>query len=130
MKGKNDYKEPNHKERIEDCQLLAGWTDLASEYRAIPVVRKGGNISLSLYISCAGWDTKQLMAFAVITYLHLPRHSHLDPSPTAHFLLSSRNTHAILARRSNDEALRLHLSLSVTDFLRIRPTLLHFTSES
>lgn len=107
-------REPNPKERIEQSKLLAGQTDWASECRAIPVVRKGGNISLSLHISCAGWDTKQLMAFAAITYLHLPLHSHLDPSPTEHFLLSSWNTHAILTHHSNDEALLLHLSLALS----------------
>lgn len=65
--------------------MLAGQADGASERGEVPVVRKGGNISLSLHISCAGWDREQLMAFPVITYLHLPLHSHLDPSPTEHF---------------------------------------------
>ncbi len=51
------------------------------------------------------------MAFAVISYLHLPLHSHLDPSPTEHFLLSSWNTHAILIQQNHDEALLLHLFL-------------------
>lgn len=125
-------REPNPKERIEQSKLLAGQTDWASECRAIPVVRKGGNISLSLHISCAGWDTKQLMAFAAITYLHLPLHSHLDPSPTEHFLLSSWNTHAILTHHSNDEAL-LSPPLSrplFNLFPHIHPALLHFTSEA
>lgn len=116
MKGKykretSDFKETNQKEIIEVSKLLAGQTDWASEVRVIPVVRKGGNISLSLHISCVGRDTTQLMAFSVISYLYLPLHSHLDPSPTEHFLLSSWNTHPILTHHSNDEALPLHLSL-------------------
>lgn len=70
------------------------------------------------------------MAFAVISYLHLPLHSHLDPSPTEHFLLSSWNTHTILTQHSHDGALCLSTSFSLTYSLHIRPTLLLFTHES
>lgn len=93
--------------------MLAGQRDWASERWALAVMREGGNISLSLLISCTGWDTQQLMAFAVISYQSLPLHSHLDLSrtPPAFFAVqagrecsSSRNTHAILTHRSDDEA--------------------------
>lgn len=70
-------------------------------------MKEGGNIWLSLLISCTGWDTQQLMAFATISYQSLPLRPHLDLSrtPPAFFAQpSSRNTHAILTHRSDDEA--------------------------
>lgn len=111
--------------------MAAGQTDWACECRAGPVVRKGENTSLSLHISHASRDREELMAFPVIPYLHLLLHSHLDLSPTEHFLLSSWNTHAILTHQSNDEALLFHLSFSLFDLFPLdNPTLLRLTFEA
>lgn len=71
---------------------MAGRSDGASECRAIAVMKEGGNICLSLLISCTGWDTKQLMAFVEISYLRLRLHSHLDPSQTGCLFWSHHET--------------------------------------
>lgn len=76
---------------------------------------------MSLLVSCAGWDTKQLMAFAVISYLHLPLHSHLDLSQTEHFY----SRHETLTLSSLITAMMKH-SFS-TSLLRF---LLHFAYKS
>lgn len=121
---KRNVKEMTVKNNRREWKREKKRLDWASEHGAIPVVRKGGNISLSLHISCAGWDAKQLMAFAAISYLHSPRHSHLDPSPTEHFF-------TLVAKHSCSPSLiRVMMKHSTSPslfnlFLHIHPTLLY-----
>lgn len=69
---------------------------------------------MSLLVSCAGWDTKQLMAFAADKLSAFT--ATLPPWPLSDraLLLLSWNTHVILTHHSKDEAFLLHLSLMLS----------------
>lgn len=116
-KGGKRTSEPNHR---QNNKSLAGQTDWASECRAIPVMKKGGNISLSLLISCAGRDTTQLMASAVISYLHLLLHSHLDLSQTEHILVMKHSSQSHSSQPWwSIPSPPLSLSLTLTTFMQL-----------